>query len=338
MKRCLMFLVPVLVVVLATFHSTMAEKIDPPFPCKTDQDCPVFSNTFKDVFCKDGFCVCKNGTENRNCSSTEIIRQSNRNAEKGSLVSHTCKINQDCKISNSFCNTTVLQCECLKNYVFSSNRKSCLEKVAGIDFPCIDDNQCIEYLANTTCQNGHCNCVTGYHLVQDVCYKTTDFKKPCTRFEECSLVEGATCTGKKICDCPAETVIDTTKNRCLPVVREISGKCTENVQCSTTFRNSVCIEQQCFCQDGYHFEPEMLRCFVDVGLDKNCANKYECYQPEEKNVTTKAVECVENVCECAENFYREGNRCVDNGGTRFVGSLISLFLAIFFHIVFCRQN
>ena len=87
----------------------------------------------------------------------------------------------------------------------------------------------------------------------------------CTKNEECAHVSGAVCTSSGVCDCPQETVISEDRKRCLKVARDILDECVENVQCAQTFEKAVCVNQTCRCEDRYHFEPEMKRCFNNRG-------------------------------------------------------------------------
>lgn len=45
----------------------------------------------------------------------------------GSTIFQTCKIDQNCGINNTICNTTKSQCECRKGYVLSSSKRECLK-------------------------------------------------------------------------------------------------------------------------------------------------------------------------------------------------------------------
>ena len=320
-----------LLVFVATFHRAIAENINPGIPCKNSTDCVQYSSALKDPTCTNGFCQCKNGSEITKCSSAKVALHA-RNAE--TPVGRSCKIDQNC-IPNSVCNTTISQCECQKEYVLSANKTSCLKKAESIDSPCADDNQCLAFLRNTTCQSGKCDCILGYHFAEKACYKTVDFGEACTRPEECALVEGATCTNGNICDCPAETVANANKTTCLPVAREILENCVDDAQCSKTFSNALCIDKMCRCPNHYHFEPGQYECFLDKGLDQNCGNTYDCYQLGSETAPAKAVQCLGNVCVCADGFVREADKCVVNGGAHhLLETLLPFLVAIVLRVVF----
>ncbi|XP_076681512.1 uncharacterized protein LOC143375848 [Andrena cerasifolii] len=323
-----------LLVFVATFHRAIAENINPPIPCTNSTDCVQYSSALKDPSCTKGFCACKYGSEIKNCSSAEVALQT-RNAELPAV--NSCKHDQDC-IRNAVCNTTISQCECQKEYILSANMKSCLKKAESIDSPCVEDNQCVAFLRNTTCQSGKCGCIPGYHFAANACYKTVDFGEACTRPEECALVEGATCAERNICDCPAETVANANKTRCLPAAREILENCVDDAQCSKTFSHASCIDQTCRCSNQYHYEPEQKECFLDIGLDQNCGNTYDCYQLGNESVTAKAVQCLKNVCVCADGFVREADKCVVNGGAHhLLETLLPFLVAVVLRVVFSRQ-
>ena len=334
--RPLAFLLPLLLV--AFCYAIDQQRDSPPIPCHNSEFCITSSNAVRNASCKNGYCVCTNGSVVSNCSSSELMHQSNRNA--GSSY-RSCKLDQDCiqSLNNSFCNTTVSHCECHKDHVFSTQRNSCLKKADSIDYPCTDDNQCLSFSANTTCKSGQCSCIAGYHYTGNACYKTIDLGKPCARNEECSRVYGAVCNEDNICNCPEATVLNESKERCLLVAREILENCTEHAQCNETFPDALCVDRKCQCQDRYHFEMEEQRCFIDKKLDEVCANSYECYQTEEENenATEKAVKCVQNLCTCAENFVREGDICI-NEGTRSRESLMLLFLVTILSIAFSTRT
>lgn len=54
----------------------------------------------------------------------------------------------------------------------------------GLDFPCIENRQCLTFLPNTTCQNNQCSCISGYHYVQNACYEMIGKTKLFFRFEK----------------------------------------------------------------------------------------------------------------------------------------------------------
>ncbi|KZC13349.1 PREDICTED: tenascin-like [Dufourea novaeangliae] len=331
-KRCNTMGFFLAVELLAILGLATAEQIDVTIPCETSEDCVKFSVLLKDPFCRNGHCECKYGTEYRNCSNAGILRPNSRNA--GSPIFHSCKLDKECTFNNSMCNTSISQCDCQKDYVMSTTRKTCLKRVNAIESPCVEDRQCTDFLANTTCQNGRCDCIPGYHYAGNACYETIALGERCSRPEECSKVQGAVCIEEKmICDCFEETVIDSTGKRCLPVAREFLNKCVEDKQCSQSFGDAAaCIDGTCRCLDRHHFELEMNRCYLDTGLDEQCGNAYDCYQADDENRTRKAVTCTANVCVCAEDFHREDDACVVNEGTRFLGSLLTLLLATFLFV------
>lgn len=85
----------------------------------------------------------------------------------------------------------------------------------------------------------------------------------CSQSEECGHVHGAVCTDQGVCNCAEKTVMNGQGKECLPVASEILDGCLENIQCNVTFPNALCIDRSCQCQNRYHFEPEMNRCFID---------------------------------------------------------------------------
>ncbi|XP_076249715.1 uncharacterized protein LOC143189012 isoform X2 [Calliopsis andreniformis] len=275
-----------LVAVVAICHCTIAEEFDLPFPCQKNEQCATYNSALKNATCKNGYCVCENGSESKHCSSLNIPQHSSRNAEAN-----------------------------------------------AIDVPCVEEKQCSALLQNTTCRNGHCSCIDGYHHVGNTCYKTIELGKSCRNMEECTHIEGAICTNYGVCGCGPETMISNNKKTCLPIVAEILQSCVEDVQCSTTFTNAVCIDQICQCQPKFHFERQMNRCFEDKGLDEHCGSSFECYQIGDGNATAKAMQCTENICVCTDGFDRENDKCVNSEGVRFLGTLSAVLLSLFLYVV-----
>ncbi|KAF3430214.1 hypothetical protein E2986_11556 [Frieseomelitta varia] len=225
----------------------------------------------------------------------------------GATIFHVCKTDKDCMVNHTFCNTTMSQCDCQRDYILSSSKKECLKS---------NDDQS-EY--------------SNASLIL-----TSTMREFCTGNEECAHVSGAVCTSSDVCDCPQETVISEDGKRCLKVARDIQDECVENVQCAQTFEKAVCVNQTCHCEDRYHFEPEMKRCFNNrviasrfVGLDETCGNTFDCYQDENDNVTSKTLKCEKNVCVCAENYEREHDRCVNEGSLQPVLSVFLVFFVIY---------
>lgn len=331
---CLLVLVAV-----AISHRAIAEQIDPPIPCATSEVCIKYSSTFKNPTCKNGYCLCENGAEMKNCSSQSVPQASNRNAvlSEQFIVRTSCKVDQNCVLENSFCNSTISQCECHKTYVLSTDKKKCLNKADSIDSPCVEDKQCLSFLQNTTCRNKKCSCIDGYHYLGNACYKAIEPGQTCTELKQCAHVDGAICTEDKVCKCGAETVISTNKKSCLKVASEMLTSCIEDHQCNITFPNSMCINFKCQCIPKFHYERNINQCVIDKGLDENCGTSYECYKPGDENTTTRAMQCISNTCVCTEGFQREEDVCISSESTRLLGTLLPFFLAAFIRTAFFRQ-
>ncbi|XP_011260672.1 prion-like-(Q/N-rich) domain-bearing protein 25 isoform X1 [Camponotus floridanus] len=305
-----------------------ADRIDTPIPCGNTSDCrnmsilPVLSQT--DAFCKDGYCMCPNVDNGfKRCSIHTSIYEI-----RGPLFYRTCKHDQDCKYEGGFCNSTIRQCDCIKDYVPSKNKQRCVQKVRSIDAFCMDENQCLAFLANTTCEKNKCVCISGYYYVDNACWKMVGYRQPCRKNSECSHIEDVICTNDMKCECSSGMVLNEDGKRCLMAATKIEDECVESVQCVATFKNSLCLDKTCQCEANYHYEHNLARCSPNRVLDDDCANDYECYQPEDyekKNDSSiKSVMCKANRCTCAENYVRQENTCVSAGSSSLRTSIISV--------------
>lgn len=238
----------------------------------------------------------------------------------GPLLYRMCHLDHECNFQGGMCNLTIRQCACTKGYVPSSNKQYCVQKIDSIEASCTDRNQCLPFLANSTCENGKCVCASGYHLIDNVCWEIIEIGESCKKNEECSHIEGVICNDNMTCGCPAETVLNENGTRCLAVAKKIQDECTEEIQCATTFTFSTCIDKVCQCDHGYHYEREMTRCFPNRAIGESCNSTYECYQAEdyENDSSTKSMMCdpqEELVCTCADNYVLIDNKCVSAGAS-----------------------
>ncbi|KYN05266.1 hypothetical protein ALC62_03789 [Cyphomyrmex costatus] len=238
----------------------------------------------------------------------------------GSLLYRRCKHEQDCLFEGGICNYTISQCTCLKNYLPSSNLKSCVQKIESLEVACTDKNQCLTLLANTTCDNRKCVCVPGYYFADKACWKMAGYAEACTKNQECSHIEGSICTDNMICGCAADTVLNTNGTKCLTAAKMLQDECIESVQC--TFEFSTCVDKKCQCKEDFHYEREMTRCFLNKAIGDKCANNYECYQIEDykNDPPIKSMTCDSNdsnTCMCADNYVlsTEGKCVSENAGS-----------------------
>ncbi|XP_012533582.2 uncharacterized protein DDB_G0272530 isoform X2 [Monomorium pharaonis] len=253
----------------------------------------------------------------------------------GPLVYRTCKHEQDCKFPGGTCNSTIRQCVCLKNFVPSSNKQSCVSKADSIEASCTDENQCLAFSANTTCENGKCVCISGHHYIDNACWKTVGYNESCTKNQECSHIQGGVCNDNMTCRCAAEMVLNTTGDKCLAAAKNIQDECVESIQCTATFEFSVCVANKCQCEQSFHYEHELTRCFPNKAIDEECANNYECYQAEdyENDPPIKSVICDSNRCTCADNFVLSENKCVTMKSDVSAGSSFALALSLIVPVI-----
>ncbi|XP_077272637.1 uncharacterized protein LOC143903109 [Temnothorax americanus] len=88
-------------------------------------------------------------------------------------------------------------------------------------------------------------------------------------------------------------------------------------------------QYMCQCEQNFHYEHELTRCFSNKAIGDECANNYECYQAEdyENDPSIKSVTCNSNTCTCADNYILSENKCV-SAGLSFVASLSIIILVI----------
>ncbi|XP_018378607.1 PREDICTED: uncharacterized protein LOC108771176 isoform X1 [Trachymyrmex cornetzi] len=329
MKSANMKMCVVLVhVVLVAITLANGDKIDIPIPCRNTSDCKNMSLP-GDAFCQKGYCMCPRlDNDAEACSSINASMHENKTS--GSLLYRRCKHEQDCLFEGGICNYTISQCTCLKNYVPSSNLKSCVQKIESFEVSCTDKNQCLAFLANTTCENSTCVCVSGYYYIDNACWKMAGYAEPCTKNQECSHIEGNICTDNKTCGCAAETVLNTNGTKCLTAAKKIQDECTELVQC--TFEFTACVDNVCQCKEDFHYEREMTRCFPNKAIGNECVNNYECYQAEDykNDPPIKSMMCDSNICTCADNYILNvEDKCVSkSASSSFMVSLSILVCVI----------
>ncbi|XP_077258061.1 uncharacterized protein LOC143895100 isoform X1 [Temnothorax americanus] len=110
------------------------------------------------------------------------------------------------------------------------------------------------------------------------------------------------------CGCAAETVLNMDGKKCLAAAKKIRDECTESIQCTATFEFSTCVDNMYQCEQNFHYEHELTRCFSNKAI----GDEYECYQAEdyENDPSIKSVTCNSNTCTCADNYILSENKCV----------------------------
>nr|XP_012223140.1 PREDICTED: fibulin-2-like isoform X1 [Linepithema humile] len=325
----------VLSAIMLTVSYASGDKITISIPCRNTTECRNMTIRLpNDAFCKDGYCMCPNADNGVSTCFTDMHAP---NKTSGPLLYKQCTHAQDCNFEGGHCNTTSRQCACLKDYLPASNKLHCIKKIFSFDASCKDKNQCLAFSANSSCESNKCVCVPSYHYVDNACWKMAPYNESCTTDQECSHIEGAICINNTTCDCAAEMVLNEDGKKCLSAAKAIDDECTESVQCTATFEHSLCLDKMCKCDEDYHYEHNLSRCFPNKGIGDDCANNYECYQAEdyEKDPSIKSVICKANKCTCDDHYIRENDKCVSAGSMSMASlpiimSVISLIYSIFF--------
>lgn len=282
----------------------------------------------KDPTCKGGFCACTVDQKVQNCSSLQSAPHQQKMIASSPFP--PCKLDVNCKINNSACNTILSQCQCNKGYVFSMDKTQCLPVAQSLSFPCTEDKQCLAFQANTTCQQHQCICVTGYHAIDNVCWKMAPYGSACKAYEECNHINGAFCTDRKVCGCKEGTMIDNTQTNCVPIAEKFGDHCRMDKDCSDMIKNSTCIDATCQCKMGSHFVKEVVACIVDRDIDEPCKHDYDCYRLM-NSTKANVLKCVGSLCDCSDEYHRNGNDCT-SAGARTIGSSLVILSSIFIGI------
>ncbi|CAG5089911.1 Protein of unknown function, partial [Cotesia congregata] len=145
-------------------------------------------------------------------------------------------------------------CVCNENYVMK-NKSRCEQLLGG---QCYHDESC--NIDNSACIENKCQCNPSfrnpdkYKCLPSGCIMTqilgqrqlrTKLGNQCKTDSDCGEVRHTKCSDNHECVC-AENQIMVNKATCLPL---LDGFCTNDSPCFV--KNSVCINNECQCQDGY---------------------------------------------------------------------------------------
>ncbi|CAL8075515.1 unnamed protein product [Orchesella dallaii] len=248
-----------------------------------------------------------------NCLSTATHEDGQHKCYlKADFVGANCEVDKQCTENLSDLSKCVDgMCICpLDTSVPSGGREKCLKIIDEInEEECEEDIQCTTGIPGPLSEcayehpstgKKHCDCKSdsinepGKHE----CYlKAEEVGDDCEVLIQCMLLgELSRCTGN-ICVCPTATSVPSEDNlRCLVIVDDIGGTCTEDGQCNAGTPGdygdySECSDGTCQCkEDAVHEENENIcypkadevggRCQVDAQCRINLGELSECILPD----------------------------------------------------------
>ncbi|KAK0162401.1 hypothetical protein PV327_006181 [Microctonus hyperodae] len=299
-------------------------------PCANDEDCrktPYVSSTAQ---CSNGLCICNEGGVLKNCTVPTAMLTSTKISVP---IGRECKHPIDCKVENSYCNTTMSQCLCKRDFVSNIKGNKCLRAVNSIGGTCEDNKQCLAHLSNTECSNYQCVCTAGFHYDNKMCFKNSGIGETCQNTKECSHIKHAECNQKNICVCSFDSVVSVDNKHCLPLARELSQQCTESAQCTATLSvNAECINNHCQCTSSAHFVVRNNTCVISKSVDEACDVDDDCYQGELPDSNT-VMTCNNKICTCVDGYMKNEKKCVASSASETI-SKISVGLLLICLLIF----
>ncbi|XP_014282975.1 cell death abnormality protein 1 isoform X2 [Halyomorpha halys] len=198
--------------------------------CVDNEDCGGVNT----MICSKGICQC---IEKTHPSSDKHVCRAD-----SLTVGSKCEENLDCMFENSYCDTTVNSCQCIKGYIYING--SC---VSGAGGKCNSTSDC--YTEGTNCANGICTCQKGF-IGSDNSRKcltvVQKLSENCLESVQCEEMEGICSEGQCHCRNDSHYV----ENYKCYKTRYLNEGCTSNGNC-TTIKNAVCLKGTCLCQPGY---------------------------------------------------------------------------------------
>ncbi|KAK0097815.1 hypothetical protein PV326_013503 [Microctonus aethiopoides] len=323
-----------LLVIFCTSQIVESQHFAVSIPCTSDEGCRRTPHVSSSAICKNGFCICNEGGVSKNCSVPTTMLTSTKILV---AIGRECKHPVDCKVENSYCNSTMSQCLCKRDFVSNIKGNKCLPVVNSIGGTCEDSKQCLAHLSNTICSNYQCVCTNGFHYANKMCFKNSGIGETCQSTQECSHIEHAECNQNNICVCSLDSVASADNKRCLPLARELSQQCTESAQCTATLSiNAECIGNHCQCTSSAHFVARNHKCVISKSVDEACDDDDDCYQGElpDSNIV---MTCNSKICTCADGYMKNEKKCVASSASATM-SKISVGLLLICLLIFSRSE
>ncbi|XP_057334275.1 fibrillin-1-like [Microplitis mediator] len=256
--------------------------------CKTDENCDMRN----DLICQIDKCMCKSSSFSKD--GVCVLK-----------IGEKCSATKKCRIENSQCTNT--RCECKKNFYSTTIKTMCLNKAErpgdfcdnnyGCDnvryTECGKDRTCVcretywlqngscrglpgtnctshsECIANSSCNNGTCQCDGHYEGTTKECHKLVkNIDDSCTDHDDCKKIPFTQCVDKKC--------------QCLPNF-ERKGNVCKGLPGANCTADSNCLENSSY-------------------IDDSCTDHDDCKK-------IPFTQCVDEKCQCLPNFERKGDVC-----------------------------
>ncbi|KAJ8958292.1 hypothetical protein NQ318_017438 [Aromia moschata] len=163
------------------------------------------------------------------------------------------------------------------------------------------------------CVDGRCECKFDRQLpTEDAmsCVEQRDLGEICENDDQCSFTSNAVC--RVSCRCRAGFALSR------DAAIAFFDTCEENAQCSEFLQGSLCSNNTCTCQDGFHGYGS--RCTPNVGIGGTCTGLEECI-PDAR--FSDIANCIDSVCQCLPGAVNEDIGC---GSSRTSSSIVVLFV------------
>ncbi|XP_052772075.1 uncharacterized protein LOC128211383 isoform X2 [Mya arenaria] len=260
-----------------------APKIVNGLPCESRDMC-LFSN----ASCIETKCSCTDSQYELGSACLDKVQ----NGE-------ACSMDRACIITNAQC----LEMACTCDSTRFLQGLACVEK-KGQGESCTGKGQCLG--TGTVCAANLCDCPSGqfFHTDTQTCIDKYEIGVECQNTmqclpidSECSQNEDST---KTVCQCPASKYLVGTA--CLDRLDlgetcDISGP---EKQC--LYSSSQCSGTQptCQCPDSMYANAGTKTCIPKIAFGASCVGDHQCYMDGV---------CSSGICDCAETYYQDTNRC-----------------------------
>lgn len=174
---------------------------------KIGESCVVSDNCPAGVYCDRSVCV---------CPYNHVANSDRTNCVKNSNLGEPCGEDRNCLNTNSRCYEG--RCRCSRQHVESESGNTCLKLADHLLDPCSEDAQCHSMSPSASCIGGSCQCTSGYHRHDNLCWVSIGLGEFCSDSRQCISNSNITtlmhCSQSR-CACIQGTVEDRKRNECL---------------------------------------------------------------------------------------------------------------------------